>query len=205
MWIPESAEQIERAAKGGDLPETPSFDAKAGLPPSKKNADVATDVAAMTPDGGLLLYGVAEDQHGNPTIPKPMELAGEAERIGQIVATSIAEVPTIDVREYPTEGDRTKGYIAVIVPKSSRAPHQVTTKGELRFYGRGAKGNRLLTEGEVARLYRRREQWEQNRSELLETVVANAGVPPRDTAGYLHAFARPVAGDQGIVERAERG
>jgi hypothetical protein len=50
------------------------------------------------------------------------------------------------------------------VPQSSRAPHQVTVGGDLRFYGRAAKGNRILTEGEVARLYRRREEWEQNRS-----------------------------------------
>ena len=28
MWIPDSAEEIEQAAKRGDLVETPTFDAK---------------------------------------------------------------------------------------------------------------------------------------------------------------------------------
>lgn len=64
-------------------------------PTSGKNADLAVDVAAMTTDGGVLLYGVAEDEHGRPTVPRPMELAGTAERVGQIVASSISEVPTL--------------------------------------------------------------------------------------------------------------
>jgi hypothetical protein len=61
MWIPRDAAEVERAARNGDLEETASFDAKAELPPSKKNASVAVDVAAMTGDGGVILYGVAED------------------------------------------------------------------------------------------------------------------------------------------------
>src|SRR3954470_9501312 len=105
MWVPNDAEDIERAARAGELPETPSFDAKADLPSAKKNADVAIDVAAMATDGGALLYGVAEDEHKRPTIPQPITLAGAAERIGQIVATSIAEVPYIDAREYTCATD----------------------------------------------------------------------------------------------------
>src|SRR3954453_2576117 len=102
MWIPNDTAEIERAARAGDLSETPSFDAKADLPQPKKNADLATDVAAMATDGGVLLYGVAEDEHKRPTIPKPIPLAGAADRIGQIVSTSIAEVPYIEApREYP--------------------------------------------------------------------------------------------------------
>lgn len=95
MWVPTEASEIERAATAGELPETPSFDAKETLPTSGKNADLAVDVAAMTTDGGVLLYGVAEDEHGRPTVPRPMELAGTAERVGQIVASSISEVPTL--------------------------------------------------------------------------------------------------------------
>jgi hypothetical protein len=50
------------------------------------------------------------------------------------------------------------GYLVVIIPASPRAPHMVTLEGENRYYGRGATGNRILNQGDVARLYQRREQ-----------------------------------------------
>lgn len=202
MWVPRDAKEIEHAARAGELSETPSFDAKAALPEPRKNADLATDVAAMATDGGVLLYGVAEDGHKRPTVPRPIALAGAGDRIGNIVSTSVAEVPYIDVKEYPTQEDPSKGYIAVLVPQSPRAPHQVTVGGDLRFYGRGAKGNRRLTEGEVARLYQRRGAWEQDREALLAKAVADSGIDPVVAPGHLHALTRPVAPDDGLFERA---
>jgi hypothetical protein len=202
MWVPRNAEQIEAAARSGELVESPSFDAKAELPIAKKNSDIAKDVAAMATDGGVLLYGVGEDEHGQPTMPRPIPLTGAADRIGQVVATSIAEVPYVDVREYPSAGDPSMGYLVVIVPQSARAPHQVTVGDDLRFYGRGAKGNRLLTEGEVARLYERRRSWQVDREQVLEDVIAAAPVMHRLGAGYVHAFTRPLTTDQALVERA---
>ena len=203
MWVPNTTEQIEAAAVAGDLPETSSFDAKRELPAHpRKNADLAIDVAAMATDGGVLLYGVAEDEHGRPTIPTPIALVGAAERIGQIVSTCIAEVPYIDIRDYPLAEDPARGYILVIVPQSARAPHQVTVGGDLRFYGRGAKGNRMLTEGEVARLYERRHSWAVDRERLLADVIANAPIPPHAGLGYLHGFTRPAAPDPALFERA---
>lgn len=147
MWVPENAAEIERAARAGDLVESPSFDAKAGLPDAKRNATLAVDVAAMATDGGVLLYGVGEDEHERPTVPQPIALAGAADRIAQIVGSSIAEVPYIEPREYPCDGDPSRGYLLVLVPPSERAPHQVTVGGDMRFYGRGPKGNRMPHRG----------------------------------------------------------
>ncbi len=203
MWIPRDATDIERAAIGGELEETPGFDAKAELPQPKKNASLASvDVAAMSTDGGSLLYGVAEDELERPTILRPFDLVGAADRVSQIVSTSITEVPYIDVREYPCDADPSRGYLLVIVPASDRAPHQVTVGRDLRFYGRGAKGNRILSEGEVARLYERRERWQVDRDAVLREVVSNAPVPAVEGQGFAHAFARPVALDPAILERA---
>ena len=202
MWVPTDAADIERAATAGELEETPSFDAKAELPQPKKNASLAVDVAAMSTYGGTLLYGVGEDENERPTVSRPFDLKGAGDRIGQIVSTSVAEVPYIDVREYPCEDDPSRGYLVVLVPASDRAPHQVTVGQDLRFYGRGAKGNRILSEGEVARLYERRERWQVDRETVLRDVIANAPVPPVEGKGYVHAFARPVALDPTILERA---
>lgn len=202
MWVPKTAKEVETAAKAGELSETPGFDAKADLPAAKKNVSLAIDVAAMTTDGGVLLYGVAEDETGQPTNPKPIQLAGAGQRIDQIVATSISEVPFVEIHELPTDSDPGKGYLAVVIPQSERAPHQVTVGKEFRYYGRGPKGNRILTEGEVARLYRQREEWSQDRLAILQTVVQSAGVPAEPGEGHLHAFARPVAHDPELFERA---
>ena len=202
MWIPTDAQEIEDAARGGLLVETLSFDAKADLPAAKKNIELAKDVAAMATDGGVLLYGVAEDEHGNPTAPEPITLKGAPERVSQIVSTSIAEVPFIDVRPYPLADDPAHGYLAVSVPQSSRAPHMVVVSGDNRFYGRGANGNRILNEGDVARLYERRQRWEVDRDQLLSEVIANSPVAAIERQGYVHAFARPVTSDQGLFGRA---
>jgi hypothetical protein len=59
MWVPESVDALEAAARAGSLDETPSFDGKKQLPDPQKNASLAIDVAAMSTDGGVLLYGVA--------------------------------------------------------------------------------------------------------------------------------------------------
>lgn len=120
MWVPASADEVEAAIAARRLEETHTFDAKA-IP--GRNRDIAIDVRAMTPDGGSLLYGVAEDDDGRPTVPAPFALAGERERIDQIVATSIVEVPVVSIRELPSASHPSVGYIAVAVPQSARAPH----------------------------------------------------------------------------------
>jgi hypothetical protein len=87
------------------------------------------------------------------------------------------------VQSLPLDGDLSKGYLLAVVPQSARAPHQVTSGGDLRYYGRGAKGNRILSEAEVAALYTRRERWEVDREQLLDEELAKAPLadPSLDT------------------------
>ncbi len=199
MWIPDSAAEIEAAARSANLRETASFDGKEALPPSSKNRDVATDVAAMTTEGGVIVYGLGEDDNKRLTILAPFDLAGAAERVDQIVQTSIMEVPFIETRPLYTDADSGIGYLVVVVPQSARAPHQVVVSDDRRFYGRGATGNRRLPEGEIARLYQRRQNWEQDRDELLRAAVKSS----RFTAdGGMIGFARPVLPDPAIWDRA---
>jgi hypothetical protein len=200
MWIPKSAAEVEEAAQRGDLEETHTFDAKAALPIPKKNHDLAVDVSAMTVDGGSLLYGLGEDKNRRLTVLSPVGLEGAPERVAQIVETSISEPPFIRVQTLPLGADPSKGYLLVVVPQSARAPHQVISGEDMRYYGRGAKGNRMLSETEVAVLYARREQWEVDREELLDAELANApAADPR--LGYAVGYARPVAPDDSMVER----
>src|SRR5215210_2455232 len=105
MWIPEFEGELVRAIEAGDLVETATFDAKADLPKKGKSKDLAIDVAAMANDGGTLLYGVGEDDHGRPTVLRPIELAGTRERVNHIVRSCISEPPAIETRVIPKESE----------------------------------------------------------------------------------------------------
>jgi hypothetical protein len=203
MWIPKSEEEILAAIESGDLSETAIFDAKMALPARGRSKDLAIDVAAMANDGGTLLYGVGEDEHGRPTVSNPFELAGAAERVDQIVRTCISEPPTIEVQPIPTEASPGMGYLVVAVPPSPRAPHMVTVGEDHRYYGRSATGNERLTEGEVARLYERRRRWEIDREALLDEAIARAPIEAHDNFSYLHLVARPVVPDESLLDRAK--
>jgi hypothetical protein len=197
VWIPESAAALEAAISEGGLEETPSQDFKEALPAKKSNVDLALDVCAMTVDGGVLVYGVGEDENKRPTRLAPFELPGAAERVDQIIQSSIHEIPEYRVVPLPLAGDTSRGYLLVVVPSSARAPHQLVAAGkaQYRYYGRGATGNRVLTEPEIARLYRRREDWAVDRQFLLDGLIEKAPFEPSSDHGFLHAFARPVAVD----------
>jgi hypothetical protein len=200
VWVPSSAAEVEEAAQRGDLEETTTFDGKAALPTAKKNKDLAVDVCAMTVAGGSLVYGLGEDENKRLTVLSPFELGGAPERVAQVVETSVSEAPFIRVQALAREDDPATGYLLVVVPQSARAPHQVTVGGDMRYYGRGAKGNRVLSETKVAALYARREQWEVDREGLLEAELART--PEADPRlGYVVGFARPVAPDDALVER----
>ncbi len=60
--MPKTAEELVAALDEGTLPhETAHYEYKKQLPPAKKNADMAVDVAAMTADSGVIIYGVEQD------------------------------------------------------------------------------------------------------------------------------------------------
>jgi hypothetical protein len=211
VWVPRSEDDILAAIQGGKLIENAAFDAKVALPETGKSKDLAKDVAAMANNGGVLLYGVGEDENHRPTVLKPIKLTGARERVDQIVWSSISEPPVIEINAIPTENDPSVGYLVVVVPPSPRAPHMVTAGGDNRYYGRGATGNVQLPEREVARLYERRQQQsETDRSTrleidprvLLDEAVASAPVEPHEGYAFLHLVARPVVPDEDLLEKA---
>jgi hypothetical protein len=152
MWVPDSAAELERALSQGGVEETASFEGKREI---GKNEGVAVDVCAMTVQGGVIVYGAGENvDKTRLTEAHPLPLAGQRERISQIVQTGISEPPVIEVRALERAGFPDEGYLVAIVPQSARAPHQIVLRGkhEGRFYGRDAAGNRILTQLEVEQL-----------------------------------------------------
>jgi hypothetical protein len=105
----------------------------------------------------------------------------------------------------PTGEDPSLGYLVISVPASPRAPHMVTVGKEYRYYGRSATGNVPLTEGEVARLYERRQRLEMDRGDILDEAIESAPIAPHEDFGYLHLVARPVVPDEDLFDRASGG
>lgn len=202
MWVPEDLEALEVAAESGVLEERHDFDAKRQLPTSNK--ELAKDIAAMTTDGGSLIYGVGEDADGRPRVLNPIELKGAAERIDQVAQNSISPTPKLRFARLRRPDDDSRGYLVVSIPASPEAPHQVTVGSDRRFYGRCDTGNRRLSEEEIARLYERRTSRRHDRGQLLDDCVARSpfGQPPEGEFGFLHAFVRPVIAEESLWEDA---
>jgi len=100
--------------------------------------------------GGLLLYGIEED-NGAPTgIPGVDIEDPDAEQLrwDQITRAGIApRLPRIDLRALPLASGRY--VLAIKVPRSWAAPHMVTFKNASRFYARTSAGKYQLDVGEI--------------------------------------------------------
>lgn len=203
MWIPETIEVFEAAVASGLFEERHDFDAKRELPANNK--ELAKDIAAMSTDGGTLVFGIGEDENGAPRVLVPIELKGVAEKIDQIAQQSVSGTLRPRFTHLRLEGeDEGRGYLVVTIPASEEAPHQVTVGGDRRFYGRSDTGNRILSEPEVARLYERRQSQAVDREQLLAECIAQSpfGQPTDGEQGFLQAFANPALRDDGLWERA---
>lgn len=201
MWIPKNEAEINNAVANNSLEETITFDAKKEIP--TKNPETAKDVSAMANTaGGVLIYGIDEDENGFPNVLSPILLEGQRERIEAIIRSSIEEVPVFKVSTIQTQADNSKGYLIVFVPPSERAPHMVVVKGERRFYGRGETGNYVLSQAEVARLYERRRIAETSILPILEENMRQSPIEEHNGFAHLHVVIKPVLQDDSILDKA---
>jgi hypothetical protein len=184
-WLPKSEAELLEAFRDGTLEERNWCDVKRQL---DSNVELARDLASFSVDGGIVVVGIDEKSPGSPLFPVPLK--GLCERIEQIARMRVD--PPLQVTCTPVSSgmDDGSGYVIVRVPASALAPHQVLGI----YYGRGDKTKIRLSDAEVARLHRRREEWNQDARELLDRHVA--ADPFADAQAYPHVFfvARPVAG-----------
>jgi hypothetical protein len=170
MWHPKSWQEIEGLI--GQAEESAYLDFKREV--AGNGRELAKDIAAMTVDGGVLLYGVDEEKPGGlaGAIAK-VPLKGQEERLRQIANSSIHPAPAFEVtllREKPADAD---GVIAVVVPPSPLAPHEV---GE-RFPRRDGTTTKYLAEPEIDRLYRLRRHAQSGDGEPLDLLGIAGHLP----------------------------
>ena len=150
MWAPRTWAEIEGLI--GQAAETGSLDFKREF---GKGEEIAKDIAAMTINGGVLVYGVDEDQDTRlATDVKKFPLGGVEEKMQQVVGSRIAPACEVEVVPITENDEDTDGVVTVIVPPSSMAPHQVAR----RYPRRVGTTTDYLEEPEVARLYERRRE-----------------------------------------------
>ena len=205
MWLPASAQEVIDFLP--QARENVYLDFKRELPPSSRNDAIAIDVSAMSIEGGVIIYGVAENKEAGTFSASPIELAGVPERIDGVVRSRVGPLLAFDI--IPLLVDSVKspgtGFVIVHVPQSPHAPHNVEGCG---MYGRSATGNKLLSQGEIDRLYARRAQWAISAEERIQRIrsLSDFHSSTLRTPGVLRLLVSPITGittfreDAGIGE-----
>ncbi|MFI2557812.1 helix-turn-helix domain-containing protein [Nocardia farcinica] len=196
QWTPRTEADLQHAIEHGLLEETHYLDLKQTLDPGKgANKKLAADIAAFALDGGTIVIGVDEGDHGVTPQLHPIDLSGLPERVESIARTAVHEPVQITSTRI-TAGDSAPGhgYLIVHVPQSPCAPHMV----DGRFYGRGDKTNRVLSQEEVLRLHERRLR---DRSDIIaETRRFIDSLNPRgDRNSIMAILAEPVGAPEELL------
>src|SRR6266568_7157754 len=124
--------------------------------------ELAKDVAALALDSGALIIGVDEDNLGRATAPVPVDLAGFADRVDQVALRRCDPPVPVRITQLSDPADEKIGILVVEVPAHPLAPVMV----DYRYWGRGERGVRQLSDAEVVRLHQARAA-EANRIERL--------------------------------------
>ncbi len=109
MWRPSSWTEIDGLV--GVAEERPSLEFKREV--GRNNEETAKDIAAMTVNEGVLLYGVDEDRSTCvATGITPVPLFGVEEKIWLVAGAHIQPTPDFDVEIITDPNDATKGVVA---------------------------------------------------------------------------------------------
>lgn len=145
----------------------------------------------------MLVIGVDDNDKSAPPKLTPVDLNGLKERVDQ-VARSIPDPPMhVRTDAISTPGDRTRGYLFVMVPSTPYEPRQV----DGIYYGRGDTTRYRLSAAEVERCYQLGLRIQRDINTLLEEAAQNDPWPARRHA-HLSGIAQPVSPRSDLLLRA---
>lgn len=148
MEPPTTTDDMQRIVREG-VEESRRLEFKRRLPESGKNHDLAKLIAAMAnTEGGMILYGVEEDDDGRADGLNAIDLKDAAERVNLVADSKIDERVELEDTRSIVEAD-SEGYLVVVVPESERAPHFVRYVA----WGRTTKGNTRLGRRQIGELF----------------------------------------------------
>ena len=187
--LPHTEDDLRAAFFDGRLDESAWCELKRELPPKSKeaNRELARDLASLAVDGGSLYIGVDEKAPGGDPL-RPQPLAGLRERVDQVGRSRVTPPLFVESHEIPADGRPGFGYLEVVVRASADAPHQV----EGIYFGRSDTGKCRLSDQQVERLMREREQQRHGAEDALQALIAADPYQGEDRAHpHLFIVARP--------------
>jgi len=207
-WNPRTEADIRAALEARDVSESNVLDMKAVIgDKDSERRETAKDLASFAVDGGALLIGVVEHKDTRTFEAVPIALHDVIERIEQIAANRVDPPLVVRPREIPSDKEGL-GYVWVDIPASPDAPHMVGG----RYYGRGERTNRMLSDADVLRLHQQRRNDRERVVEALEDLRSrdpfpgarangDAAEPPRAQYGHLYLAASPRRAPAHIARR----
>lgn len=166
-------EDVERLVKQ-KTSEGQNLEFKSELYDSKDGPkELAKDVVGFAnAGGGLLVIGLAEDEHGGAARIESVELSdAERNRMREILSRRVAPlVPDLQLGELHDPSDQGRGIFLILVPASDAAPHGVTNSDWCKWPVREDRTTRYMHESELAARYRERFSGAERQQERLEQV-----------------------------------
>ena len=158
MDLPKTIEDIEKLIEAR-VQESLNLDYKrSNSVDDKKRAEIAKDVSAFAnSDGGLLIYGVEEEEH----LPIKIDDGVEHKRLNRewlenVITSNIApRIEDIQIAQIPLSD--THSVFAVKIPKSFRGPHQERSESK-RYYRRFNFKSEAMEDYEIREAYNRRRE-----------------------------------------------
>jgi hypothetical protein len=189
-WQPRSVADVQAAIDDGTLGERHWLDVKETVGSSDgAKKELARDLASFANDGGGLIIGVAEDKAAGALALAPIELAGFAERIDQVVRSRCDPPLYVQCHPLADPANAAHGVLLVEVPPSPLAPHMV----EGIYYGRNDKTKHKLTDAEVANLHARRAARQLTGEQVIAREVARSPIARADQKlSHLFVVAQPL-------------
>ena len=145
------------ALKDGYIKESINIEYKLIL--GNDNDELAKDISSFSnSEGGIIIYGIKEENE-LPTEIVGIEKGNNRLRIEQVVNSLVS--PPLEIRLDSFELPTGREVLVVTVPKSTNAPHMVSSKG--RFYKRGnvCSPPVQMNQEEISLLYEKRNKIEE--------------------------------------------
>lgn len=186
-------DEILNAAVGAGAVETDDLDWKSELPPIKNlsQTDVPKDIAAMANSGGgMIVYGVKEDQKAAISRVDVGELTEAHERAFRSVAVTAISPPLFGL-QIERLGSTTRA-VAVKVPASIDGPHLIYKNDLFGAPVRNDADTVWMKERQVEAMYRSRFEERRHATDALDALYDEAAAG-RDSGkrSWLIAVAHP--------------